>query len=64
MLQIDAHRVRAGFEADVARIRHCVEGIATAAATFVKKIKVQDEKTRRWLGLPGGGLRDPWSPKD
>jgi hypothetical protein len=25
---------------------------------------IQDEKTRRWFGLPGGGLRDPWIPKD
>lgn len=24
---------------------------------------IGDEKTRRWLGLSGGGLRDPWSPK-
>jgi hypothetical protein len=24
---------------------------------------IADEKTRRWLGLPGGGLRDPWTPK-
>lgn len=23
---------------------------------------IQDEKTRRWLGLPDGGLRDPWRP--
>ena len=22
---------------------------------------VADEKTRRWLGLSGGGLRDPWT---
>lgn len=21
---------------------------------------IKDEKARRWLGLPGGGLRDPW----
>lgn len=25
---------------------------------------IRDEKARRWLGLPGGGLRDPWTPKD
>lgn len=24
---------------------------------------IADEKTRRWLGLAGGGLRDPWTPK-
>jgi len=24
---------------------------------------IADEKTRRWFGLPGGGLRDPWTPK-
>ena len=24
---------------------------------------IADEKTRRWLGLSGGGLRDPWAPK-
>lgn len=23
---------------------------------------IEDEKTRRALGLPGGGLRDPWTP--
>ncbi|EAQ00461.1 hypothetical protein JNB_09819 [Janibacter sp. HTCC2649] len=21
---------------------------------------IEDERARRWLGLPGGGLRDPW----
>ncbi len=24
---------------------------------------IADEKTRRVLGIPGGGLRDPWTPK-
>lgn len=25
---------------------------------------IADEKTRRWLGLAGGGLRDPWVPTE
>ena len=28
----------------------------------IDRTVIADEKTRRWLGLPGGGLRDPWQP--
>lgn len=56
-----------GFElnlgsADVDKLLKRVGPLLVTLGTDRKVIA--DEKTRRWLGLAGGGLRDPWTPTE
>jgi len=57
-------RVAFVIDPDARDVRPMLEALGERLEVLGLTKVVADEKTRRALGVPGGGMRDPWTPSD